>query len=195
MSCRISGSRCCTIVVSKSLSTSCLSEKHDLIGLWDRYAANHSGIAIRFACGEDTTLEDPRAMRYQEVKPEITSLTEQMDVLMNQESIPAKIDFSEKFLSKSKVELKDKEWRLLKELKEDDPSIDDSRMFQDLPFKDSEIRAIYFGAAVDPKVKQDVSAVVKRKFGKAKLFQAHAHHARFELEFERIDANGMPLAH
>ena len=72
--------------------------------------------------------------------------------------------------------------------------VDDSRMYQDLPFADGEVRAIYFGAAIDPKTKQDISALAQRKFKKAKLFQAQPHSARFELEFQRIDASGMPIA-
>lgn len=179
---------------SRNLRILCMTEKHDQIGLWERYGGNHSGIAIRFACGEDTSLEDPQAVRYQESKPEITSLGEQMDILMNQEAIlQQQTDFSEKFLSKSKLELKDREWRLLREVDAEGESQDDAYLFEDLPFESHEVRAIYFGAAVDPKVKQDVSALAKRKYSKAKLFQAHPHSARFELEFERIDANGMPI--
>ena len=178
---------------SRSLRILCMSEKHDQIGLWERYAGNHSGIAIRFACGEDTSLENPQAVRYQETKPEITSLTEQMDILMNQAAILEETDFSEKFLSKSKLELKDREWRLLREVEDSEEVIDESRMYEDLPFEDNEVRAIYFGAVVDPKVKQDISALAQRKYGKAKLFQAQPHTARFELEFQRIDASGMPI--
>lgn len=57
---------------SRSLRILCMTEKHDQVGLRERYGGNHSGIAVRFACGECTCLENPQAVRYLETKPEIT---------------------------------------------------------------------------------------------------------------------------
>lgn len=171
---------------SRDLRILCLSDGHDNIAMWNRYAANHTGVAIRFACGEETSMEQPMPIKYSDVKPEISPLAEQMDILMNQASVHVQDSFSEKFLCKSKQDSKEKEWRLLKPSEDPTGISDESKMFELIPFQESEVRAIYFGVEIEEKTKFDISALVKHKYPKAKVFQAIPRHHKFELEFDRL---------
>ncbi len=172
---------------SSRLRILCLSENHDNVSLWERYGDAHRGVAIRFACGDETSMENPQQVRYTDTKPEITPLAEQMDILMNQARIDVLDSFEEKFLNKSKLDAKEKEWRLFKTA-ESEESVDDVAKFEDIPFGTSEVRAIYFGTQIEERQKQELLALAKRKFQKAKIFQAEPMHNRFEFDFQRLES-------
>lgn len=178
---------------TRRLRILCLSEKHDENSLWWRYADNHRGIAIRFACGDETSLPRPMAVRYTETKPEITPLSEQMEILMNQTNVEVQKSFPDKFLSKSKADIKEREWRILQQVDGNNLPDNESLWYEEVPFQETEVRAIYFGVATDARLKQDISNLVKRRYPKTKLFQARTQAANFELEFDRIDSNGALL--
>ncbi len=179
---------------SQKLRILCFSEKHDNNSSWCRYADNHRGIAIRFACGDETSLPKPLPVRYTDTKPEITPIAEQMDILMNHTNLEIQDSFPEKFLTKSKAEIRQREWRLLKQVDDNEVPEDEARWFEEISFPVSEVRAIYFGVATDAKLKQDISNLVKRRYPKTKLFQARTQAANFDLEFDRIDTNGAPVS-
>ena len=178
---------------TRRLRILCLSEKHDENSLWWRYADNHRGIAIRFACGDETSLPKPQTVRYTETKPEITPLAEQMEILMNQTNVAVQDSFPEKFLSKSREDIKEREWRILTHVDGRDLPDNEALWYEEIPFQQTEVRAIYFGVASDARLKQDISKLVERRYPKAKLFQARTQAANFALEFDRIDSNGALL--
>ena len=165
----------------------CLSDGHSNINFWTRYAGNHTGVAIRFACGEETTIENPLPLSYSETKPEISPLTEQMDILMNQSNILVQESFANKFLCKSKVDSRDKEWRAFKTAEDAARVTEESQMFEQVKFENNEVRAVYFGAEIIEKSKLEINSLLKRKYPKAKVYQAAANHEKFELNFERIN--------
>lgn len=88
---------------SSQLRILCLAESHENVSLWQSNGGNHSGVAIRFACGDETSMESPQPMKYTDNKPEITSLAEEMEILMSQSSTKVQENFSEKYLTKSKL--------------------------------------------------------------------------------------------
>ena len=175
---------------TRRLRILCLTEKHEENALWRRYADNHKGLAIRFACGDETSLPKPQAVRYTDTKPEITPLAEQMDILMNGTKVEVQESFPDKFLSKSKADIKEREWRVIRHIEGCDLPEQEAHWYEEVPFQQSEVRAIYFGVAMDSKLKQDVCNLAKRRYPKAKLFQARTQNSNFELEFDRIDSNG-----
>ncbi len=173
---------------SARLRILCLADSHDESALWERYGDNHSGVAIRLATGEDTSLEKPLPVSYTDKKPEISSLKEQIDILMNQAEVRVQESFEEKFLCKSKSQSHLKEWRLLKSTK--DESTAEHLWYEDINFPDHEVKAVYFGATMSAEKKLELNKLLLSKFPKTKLFQAKAFSDKFELDFERI--NGSP---
>lgn len=163
----------------------CLNESHENLSLWESQGDRHRGIALRLACGDDTNFEKPQAVTYTDTKPEISSLAEQVDVLMSQDSLSVQEFFPEKLLSKSKLQSKEKEWRLLKPA---ETLVDDeSQWFEDSNFAASELRAVYLGAGIEENKKQLVVKLLQKKYPRAKQFQAIAKINRYELDFERLN--------
>ena len=177
---------------SKSLRVLCMSDGHEDINLWHTYSDNHTGAAIRFGCAEDSSLASPHPVHYTERKPEITPLSEQIEILINQSNIRVQDSFPEKFLTKAKPNSKEKEWRFLREAS-GNPSHDETSWFEDVPFPLTEVRAVYLGSAIDSKNKEQLLSLVKRKYQKVKIFQAQPLHHKYELDFERINSSGNPL--
>jgi len=170
---------------SSQLRILCLTESHDDTVLWDRYGDGHSGLAIRFATGEDTSLEQPMAVSYSEKKPEISSLKEQMDILMNQSEVLVQEGFQEKFLCKSKSESREKEWRILKSVQE--TPAEEHVWHEDIDFPRHEVKAVYLGAGMTSEKKIELNTLLQSKFPKAKVFQAKTLSDKFELDFERVN--------
>jgi hypothetical protein len=135
-----------------------LSDSHENLALWDSYGDRHTGIVIRFGCGEDSSLENPIAVSYSD---------------------------TDKFLNKSKLQSKEKEWRLLTTV--DSVQQDESLWFEDISFASTEIRAVYFGAGMENSKKQEVVTILQRKYPKARQFQAVVKNSKFELNFERLN--------
>jgi len=174
---------------ARGLRILCLSDSHEATHLWQQHADKHSGLAIRFACGEDTSLERPVAVNYTETKPEISPLMEQIDILMNQTSIKVQESFPEKFTSKSKNNNKDREWRVFKSVDMSSNPDDANRnsWYDDVSFHKSEVRAVYFGAQMDPAKIASLQKSILADYPKVRLFQAQAKPNRFELDFERLN--------
>lgn len=170
---------------SSNLRILCLTETHDDAILWDRYGDNHTGVAIRLASGEDTSLEKPMPVSYSEKKPEISSLKEQIDILMDQAEVRVQEGFQDKFLCKSKAESQHKEWRLLKTI--EPSSVDEHTWHEDIGFPSHEVKAVYFGAEMNSEKKLELNTLLLSKYPKVKVFQAKAFGDRFELDFERIN--------
>ena len=162
-----------------------LSDSHENLALWDSYGDRHTGIAIRFGCGENSSLENPIAMSYSDTRPEISTLDEQIDIIMAQQKTHFQDYFPDKFLNKSKLQSKEKEWRLLATV--DTAQQDESLWFDDIGFASTEIRAVYLGAGMENTKKQEVVTILQRKYPKARQFQAVVKNSQFELNFERLN--------
>ena len=124
-----------------------MTDSHESAASWQRYAENHTGVAFRIACGDDSSVGDAMQVEYTENRPEITCITEQMEILMNQAKIVPQETFAEKFIMKSKMELKEKEWRFFKTMDHDPGGSEQEKhlWYDDALINAIEIRAVYFG--------------------------------------------------
>lgn len=176
---------------ARSLRILCLSDSHEAPHLWQQHANNHNGIAIRFACGEDTSLEKPVPVSYTETKPEISPLLEQIDILMNQLTNKVQETFPEKFSNKSKLNNKDREWRIFKsvDMSTNPDDANSNSWYEEISFEKSEVRAVYFGAKIDPAKIATLQPSIESNYPTARIFQAIPKPNRFELEFERLNPN------
>lgn len=170
---------------TSSLRILSLSDCHENLTLWDTHGDRHSGVAIRFGCGEDSSLEKPVAINYSDTRPEISTLGEQIGIVMDQREIHFQDYFPDKFLYKSKLLSKEREWRLLTTVDTDEQ--DESLWFDDIAFAPTEIRAVYLGAGIEKIRKQKVITLLQGQYPKAKQFQAFARMNKFELDFERLN--------
>jgi len=170
-----------------------LHEKHQDSTFWEKYADNHKGIAIRFRCdAEESSFTNPEKVDYNVKRPQITTLKEQVNVLIGQQRKPEIATLQNKLLTRSKARAHEKEWVCYKALTEQEfekeqaahGDIDAKKWYQDVKFTPKELSAVYFGEAVADKDKKTILEFLGKNYPKAKAFEAQIHIDEYSLEFE-----------
>ncbi len=167
---------------SNSLRICCFVYKSTSMAAWQRYGDVHRGVVLRFKCGEDTALENPRAMTYPNKRPEITSVKEQMSIMLAGSTYRPQEHFYEKFLTKSAMDKHEREWRCFKEVQNED------LMFEHLnvPFREDELTGVFFGLETSLEDRQAIFSLVKEDYPKTKIYQAVAMPGHYEIEYIKI---------
>lgn len=173
---------------ARILRISCFTAKPDNPAAWHQFADSHRGVAIRFQCGEFTSLPKPLQIGYKTARPEITTLKEQLSIIMNNERFVAQEHFYDKLTTKPIFNKDENEWRCFTQSQDDinTQSSDDSQWFDDIKFERGEITSVYFGAYCKPQDKRAIFDIIKEHYPQTKLFQAKTTVGKYEIEFERV---------
>ncbi|WP_081494402.1 DUF2971 domain-containing protein [Bradyrhizobium genomosp. III] len=159
----------------------CLSERNDSILMWSHYAANHTGVAIRFACLEETdsswTVAKP--IRYCEQMPRFVDEEELRALITGQAELRREAIVERTIFSKAQEWHYEREWRVYR------PSEHTAVEF--LEFDPPELSAVYFGCRSSKEDRETISAAVLNINPGAKLFSAVKSEREFALEFETIN--------
>lgn len=158
------------------------SSKPNNMLCWQRYAENHQGIALRFACGKGTALPAPQRMVYSQSPPELTTLKEQINISYGRQPPPSSSDFLKKLLVKGKLDSKECEWRCFAADTATN-GCNDQQWYSTKKFAAPELQAVYFGLATPQETISTISSLVKNKYKNAKLYQAQAQAKRYDIEF------------
>lgn len=160
----------------------CFCEKPDNMAAWQRYAGNHSGIALKFQAGDESSLPKPRKLSYSANPPFVTNLKEQVGVAYGKENPPDKAAFVEKLLQKNRDNSAEREWRCF-EVENRDPDPDPQTWYIDKTFKTNELKSVYLGLGISPGHRQQVVELIRRDFKNTRVFQARAAAGKYEIEF------------
>lgn len=173
---------------TRSLRVCSFSAKADNLTAWQYFADSHRGAVLKFQCGENTTLTSPQQVQYHPARPEITSLKEQLNVVLHNEKLHSQDFFAEKFLCKQPAAKGEQEWRCFFNVDsaEAAKSTDEKDWYSDRPFAAEELRAVYFGAFMKTEDKQQLLATLKHRYPSTKVFQAEAVAGKYEISFNRI---------
>lgn len=167
---------------ARNVRIACFSEKPNNIACWQRFGGNHTGIALRFNCGEDTALPKPQRVTYHGNAPTITTRSEQLEVIYGRRSLPTPQEFPEKLLLKGRHDHLEQEWRCID--RSTDPECEDGDQCYDIrKFPAHELRAAYFGVFAPERDKQYVSKLIRANYPTAKIYQAVAVPGRYEVDF------------
>lgn len=173
---------------TRQLRICCFSAKTNNLAAWRGYADNHRGVAIRFEmaaiCGENT----PQPILYKNVRPEITTLKEQVNAVLYNENPSPQTAFQERFLNKSPVMSNEQEWRCFYEAKHEASTKenDHNLWFDDRQFEANAVTALYFGANIDNVHKKALLEIVTEHYPHCKLFQATPLPGKYEIELQRF---------
>jgi hypothetical protein len=172
----------------RTMRVASFSAKPDNLSAWKQFSANHSGVAIRFEAGENTSLPKPQKVAYKAIRPEISTLKEEMGVIMKGGQYVAQEHFLEKFTCKPLTCTDEQEWRCFYHSQDalGEESKPESEWFEDRRFERSDVNAIYFGVSTPTAEKRAIFDLIKEKYGQAKIFQSKTIPGKYELEFERI---------
>lgn len=173
---------------ARNLRICCFSAKPDIPSAWRLFADNHRGVAIRFQCGDDTSLPNPVKVEYRSTRPEITSLKEQLNAVIHSENVAPQESFSERYMTKAPFCREEREWRCFHNATNEASSneAEDSVWFDDLPFEARELTSIYLGSCYPPEHRQRIVDWLKDNYSHTKLFQAKVATGKYDIEFERI---------
>ncbi len=173
---------------SRRLRICSFTARPDNLSAWSHFADNHQGVAIRFQCGEHTALPKPMKVQYKSTRPEITTLKEQLGVVINNERFVAQEHFYDKLTTKPSFDREENEWRCFTQSKQglNEQSSDDTQWFDDIKFERADITALYFGIHCNQKYKRDLVDLIKNEYSQTKMFQARTVPGKYEIEFERL---------
>lgn len=173
---------------TRTLRICSFTAKADNLSAWQYFADHHKGVAIRFHVGEFNMLKKPVQVQYKPNRPEISTLKDELTVILGNGNHVAQDEFREKFSIKPTFCSPEQEWRCMDQIEEQPGATpkDEKDWFEDRRFERSEIDAIYFGAYTPTAAKREIYGLAKEKYSQAKVFQAKATADKYELEFERI---------
>ncbi|GLS27613.1 DUF2971 domain-containing protein [Marinibactrum halimedae] len=159
--------------------------KADNISAWQDFGDHHRGIAIRFQAGEYTALPNPKRVVYQNVRPEITSLKEQLSAIIHADPERPQDNFMKKFTTKPPFLSAHQEWRCFTQV-DDKKDNSNQELFKDIRFERTEVKGIYFGVYTPGPVKKALYAKIKELYPRVKVYQCRALPGKYEIVYERI---------
>jgi hypothetical protein len=173
---------------TKKLRICCFCSKWDNLVDWQLRATNHAGVVLRFELQESKSFGEPRAITYVNERPAITTIMEQLNIIINNERFIAQEKFSEKFSVKATSYQPQHEVRCFYQLQDSDPapSSDPSQWFSDREFEDDALKGVYFGLNTSLQDKQAIWDLVKSNFTGVKLNKIKLVRGKYDLEAERL---------
>jgi hypothetical protein len=169
--------------------------KTDNLQAWQTYADNHSGVALKFASGEETSFAEPRKVIYQDTRAQISDITEQLDFLFNGTNLDVSKEFVKKLLIKPKQLSHQNEFRCIRLLGKGSVGQEESADGHTLvKFSPKDLMGVYFGLNTPDATKQAITGLAKALNPKIKIFQATLDANRFELNLVRVKKDARPIA-
>lgn len=173
---------------ARSVRICCFCDKPTNMAAWQRYADNHGGLALKFAAGEDASLNAPKKVAYTTTPPLVTSLAEQVAVAYGKQEPPRKEAFITKLLSKNRDNSSEREWRCF-DIDNAQADADEELWYSDKTFKINELKAVYLGLGMPPAQRSKIVELVRRDFKNTRIFQAEAVAGKFEIDFSTLGSS------
>lgn len=168
------------------------SARPDNFPCWQRYADNHRGAVIRFHVQELGVNSDAegalRPMEYRQVRPEVTTVKEQLNAAIYNERPNLQAGFLDKLLCKSPIHSHEQEWRCFYHAltEASSKSNNDMDWFDDRPFANEAVSSIYLGAYMSVEDKKKLVDLQRALYPHARLFQAQPVHGKYDIEFVKL---------
>ena len=166
-----------------------LVEKHTDIFLWERLAAEHTGVAIRFLCEEDGMIMSSHLekVKYTDHRSQITTLAEQVGTIIGQTAVDPQENFLERLSTRPRTESREREWRCFKQLDhhQTHPDSPEESWQTDIAFAPNEVSRLYFGLKTSERDKQELINALK-PYKSTKVLTAKIHSNLYSLEFDNV---------
>jgi len=163
----------------------CFTESPTNMAAWQRYGDNHSGIALKFKCGLNTTLSSPQLVSYTAAPPLVTSIKQQIDIAYGKEPKLSTANFMEKLLIKNEAIAAENEWRCFSKAS-DETGKDDELWYDNTKFPTHELEAVFLGLAITTANREQVIAMIKKNYKNTKIFKAETVPGKFAVTFAQV---------
>lgn len=156
----------------------CFFEHVDDPDLWQNYADNHRGVALKFETDDESGFDHFQSVKYCRTRPQIASLNQAVNIAIGQSPPSDDSALADILLQSTKTKAPEKEWRCVKKLSTEEFQAEQQnhptqsrRWAQHIGFPDSALKAVYFGALLREKDKQELVYLIKNNFPDILLFQ------------------------
>lgn len=146
---------------------------------WDVLTQGHRGVALRLKVGEENVVSAPKKVLYRSVPTYITSLREQIKVMLGDEAFPE--DTEQEFESRCLCQPKEynyrREWRCFRYTEEPEAELR-------VPLQSADLSGVFFGLGLTEDEKKKLVAVAGSKFPKLKIFDSSTKVLEFAIDFK-----------
>lgn len=165
-------------------------EKNSSLHSWEVFADQHAGVALKFRCGMDYSINKARPVLYHDAPPMITTLKEQLDSFFEVQPFAYDEDsFELKLCTQPRHRRLDREWRAFTKQAAIETTEGEESSFPwvcQQSFDDNDLVGVYLGLRTSEEMVNKISDLVRSEFPNTKLYQAQRHKGQYALEFERI---------
>lgn len=158
------------------------------IAAWQKFAQNHTGIALKFDTGEYSPFQNLKPVVYQAERPEFTTLREQLGAILHNRKDNVVERFSDHHFVKAQVFKNEEEWRCSKKaatpVQIDDDQIEN--WFDDVAFKPNDLAGVFIGLNTNEDVRNNIIAKIKSDYANTPVYQAIKSKSGFNIDFEKI---------
>jgi hypothetical protein len=160
----------------------CVSEERDNLLMWAHYARDHKGAVFEFWSlpEEDNPLSVARQIQYGAKPPPFFSEQDFLDDILS----VRKLDFSS--LYRRYVYCKSDHWRYEKEWRVWYPLADSAGLYDTMPVRASEFRALYLGCQMRAEDKDATLALVRNHFPSTRTYEASKSAGAYELVYTEV---------
>lgn len=160
----------------------CVTEERDNLLMWAHYSKDHTGAMFELWSlpEEDNPLSVARPVEYCESPPPFFSEREWLDDFMGLKKLDPSALYRRYAYAKSGHWSYEKEWRVWY------PLSDTAEMYDTMPIRASELRAIYFGCRAEQAFVQEAKLLMSGAFPDATAYQARKNESSYGLSFDEI---------
>lgn len=146
---------------------------------WDVLTDGHRGVALRLKVGEENVVSTPKKILYRSVPTYITSLREQIKVMLGDEAFPEETTeaFESRCLCQPKEYSYRREWRCFRYTEEPDVTLK-------VPLQTTDLSGVFFGLGLNEEEKAQLVSVAGSKFPKLKIFDSTTKVLEFAIDFK-----------
>jgi hypothetical protein len=173
---------------TKRLRMCCFCSHWDNLVDWQLQGRNHTGVVLRFQLTGTKSFGEPKLVQYSAERPVITTLKEQLGIILTGDRFVAQDHFPEKFLTKAATYKPQQEVRCFYQLPDTDPTPGDDaeQWFTDREFEPDSLKAVYFGLNTSVADKQVIWDLAKKFSAGIKLHTAKLMPGKYELEADKL---------
>ncbi|MES2536728.1 MAG: DUF2971 domain-containing protein [Pseudomonadota bacterium] len=165
-----------------SIRVFCVTEERDNLLMWAHYSKDHTGAVFEFWSlpEEDNALSVARPVIYADSPPPFFSEREWIDDFMGLKKLDPRELYRRYAYVKSHHWSYEKEWRVWY------PLANSSEMYDTVPIRQNELRAIYFGCRASDSFINEATHLLGGAFPSARLYRASKSEGAYKLSFHEI---------
>ena len=160
----------------------CVSEERDNLLMWAHYSKDHTGAVLEFWSlpEEDNPLSVAKRVNYLQSPPPFFTESEWLDDFVGIKAMDHSV------LNRRYANAKSKHWSYEREWRVWYPMSDPNGLYDIVPIRSTEFRALYIGCKASSEFLTEVVALVRDAFPSVRIFRSHKCETEYALRYSEI---------